>query len=197
MCRVVDTVLVDQETVYAPRHGHDRLLLGLKGSLNEYELDLLRQRSLAEVTRKPVAAALKEIYRAKDAATAKENLEAFAASDWEENILLSQASGDGSGSRSFRSLPFRRQYAGSPTPRTRSNRLMPSCAGRSKREALFQMTRQRQNSCSWSCEMPPPRGKWLPRNGALQKPNSRSSSKRGSSRIDQPGPTQNFRQSRF
>lgn len=47
MCRVVDTVLVDQETVYAPRHGDDRLLLGLKGSLNEYELDLLRQRSVA------------------------------------------------------------------------------------------------------------------------------------------------------
>jgi DNA invertase Pin-like site-specific DNA recombinase len=47
MCRVVDTVLVDQEAVYAPRDGNDRLLLGLKGSLNEYELDLLRQRSLA------------------------------------------------------------------------------------------------------------------------------------------------------
>jgi len=47
MCRVVDTLLIDQETVYAPRHGNDRLLLGLKGSLNEYELDLLRQRSLA------------------------------------------------------------------------------------------------------------------------------------------------------
>jgi hypothetical protein len=40
-------VLVDQETVYAPRQGNDRLLLGLKGSLNEYELDLLRQRSLS------------------------------------------------------------------------------------------------------------------------------------------------------
>src|SRR6202161_767831 len=47
MCRVVDTVLVDQETIYAPRQGNDRLLLGLKGSLNEYELDLLRQRSLS------------------------------------------------------------------------------------------------------------------------------------------------------
>src|SRR3712207_3326164 len=43
MCRVVDTVLVDEEAVYAPRDGNDRLL-GLKGSLNEYELDLLRQR---------------------------------------------------------------------------------------------------------------------------------------------------------
>lgn len=40
-------LLIDQETIYAPRHGNDRLLLGLKGSLNEYELDLLRQRSLA------------------------------------------------------------------------------------------------------------------------------------------------------
>ena len=29
MCRVVDTVLVDQEAVYAPRHSNDRLLLGL------------------------------------------------------------------------------------------------------------------------------------------------------------------------
>src|SRR6266498_3601892 len=47
MCRVGDTRLVDQETIYAPRHGNDRLLLGLKGSLNEYELDLLRQRSLS------------------------------------------------------------------------------------------------------------------------------------------------------
>src|SRR5450631_1128926 len=47
MCRVVDSLLVDQEAVYAPRQGNDRLLLGLKGSLNEYELDLLRQRSLS------------------------------------------------------------------------------------------------------------------------------------------------------
>lgn len=46
MCRVVDTVLVDHEQVYSPRISNDRLLLGLKGSLNEYELDLLRQRSL-------------------------------------------------------------------------------------------------------------------------------------------------------
>lgn len=45
MCRVVDTLLVDHDTVYDPRHSNDRLLLGLKGSLNEYELDLLRQRA--------------------------------------------------------------------------------------------------------------------------------------------------------
>lgn len=46
VCRIVDTLLVDQETVYSPRQSNDRLLLGLKGSLNEYELDLLRQRSV-------------------------------------------------------------------------------------------------------------------------------------------------------
>ncbi len=46
VCRVVDTLLIDQETIYAPRQSNDRLLLGLKGSLNEYELDLLRQRSV-------------------------------------------------------------------------------------------------------------------------------------------------------
>src|ERR687889_2088288 len=33
MCRVVDTLLIDQEMIYAPRLGNDRLLLGLKGSL--------------------------------------------------------------------------------------------------------------------------------------------------------------------
>ena len=31
VCRVVDTVLIDLETVYSPRHSNDRLLLGLKG----------------------------------------------------------------------------------------------------------------------------------------------------------------------
>jgi DNA invertase Pin-like site-specific DNA recombinase len=46
VCRVVDTVLIDLEAVYCPRLSNDRLLLGLKGSLNEYELDLLRQRSV-------------------------------------------------------------------------------------------------------------------------------------------------------
>lgn len=44
ICRVVDTVLVDHDSVYAPRLSNDRLLLGLKGSLNEYELELLRMR---------------------------------------------------------------------------------------------------------------------------------------------------------
>jgi DNA invertase Pin-like site-specific DNA recombinase len=46
VCRVVGTLLVDLDTVYEPRQSNYRLLLGLKGSLNEYELDLLPQRSV-------------------------------------------------------------------------------------------------------------------------------------------------------
>lgn len=45
VCRVVDTILIDHDSVYDSRNSNDRLLLGLKGSLNEYELDLLRLRS--------------------------------------------------------------------------------------------------------------------------------------------------------
>jgi DNA invertase Pin-like site-specific DNA recombinase len=46
MCSLVDAVLIDHETIYDPRASNDRLLLGLKGSLSEYELDLLRHRSV-------------------------------------------------------------------------------------------------------------------------------------------------------
>jgi DNA invertase Pin-like site-specific DNA recombinase len=46
MCSVVDTLLIDQETVFDSRNSNDRLLLGLKGSMSAYELDLLRQRAL-------------------------------------------------------------------------------------------------------------------------------------------------------
>ena len=46
MCSMVNTLLIDHEAVYDPRRPNDRLLLGLKGTMSEYELDLLRQRSL-------------------------------------------------------------------------------------------------------------------------------------------------------
>lgn len=42
--RVVDTIPFVQETVYALQQSDDRLLLGLRGSLREYELGLLGQR---------------------------------------------------------------------------------------------------------------------------------------------------------
>jgi len=46
MCSLTHTLLVDHDAIYDPRRPNDRLLLGLKGSISEYELDLLRQRSL-------------------------------------------------------------------------------------------------------------------------------------------------------
>jgi len=47
LCALVGTVVVDPDGVYDPRLVNDRLLLGLKGSMSEYELSLLRQRGLA------------------------------------------------------------------------------------------------------------------------------------------------------
>jgi DNA invertase Pin-like site-specific DNA recombinase len=43
VCRIVDTVLIDQETVYAPRQSNDRLLLGLNrpDSQSTYSLTFL------------------------------------------------------------------------------------------------------------------------------------------------------------
>lgn len=46
MCAVVDTLLIDVESVFDPHLSNDRLLLGLKGNLHVYELDILRQRGL-------------------------------------------------------------------------------------------------------------------------------------------------------
>ena len=46
-CALVGTVMVDLDGVYDPRLLNDRLLLGLKGTMSEYELSLLRQRGLA------------------------------------------------------------------------------------------------------------------------------------------------------
>jgi DNA invertase Pin-like site-specific DNA recombinase len=47
LCALVGTLVIDHDGVYDPRLVNDRLLLGLKGSMAEYELSLLRQRGLA------------------------------------------------------------------------------------------------------------------------------------------------------
>lgn len=47
LCALVGTLVVDPDGTYDPRLVNDRLLLGLKGSMSEYELSLLRQRGLA------------------------------------------------------------------------------------------------------------------------------------------------------
>jgi excisionase family DNA binding protein len=45
-CALVGSVIVDEEGVYDPRSANDRLLLGMKGTMSEMELSLLRQRSV-------------------------------------------------------------------------------------------------------------------------------------------------------
>ena len=47
LCALAGTLVVDPDGVYDPRLINDRLLLGLKGTMSEYELSLLRQRGLA------------------------------------------------------------------------------------------------------------------------------------------------------
>lgn len=47
LCALVGTLVIDHDGVYDPRLINDRLLLGLKGTMSEYELSLLRQRGLA------------------------------------------------------------------------------------------------------------------------------------------------------
>jgi len=47
LCALVGAIIIDPDGVYDPRLVNDRLLLGLKGSMSEYELSLLRQRSQA------------------------------------------------------------------------------------------------------------------------------------------------------
>jgi DNA invertase Pin-like site-specific DNA recombinase len=47
LCALVGTLVIDPDGAYDPRLVNDRLLLGLKGTMSEYELNLLRQRGLA------------------------------------------------------------------------------------------------------------------------------------------------------
>jgi DNA invertase Pin-like site-specific DNA recombinase len=47
LCALVGTLVIDPDGAYDPRLVNDRLLLGLKGTMSEYELSLLRQRGLA------------------------------------------------------------------------------------------------------------------------------------------------------
>ncbi len=46
LCGLTATLLIDGEGVYDPRDFNDRLLLGLKGTMSEWELGVMRQRSL-------------------------------------------------------------------------------------------------------------------------------------------------------
>ena len=44
ICALTQTLLLDEEGVYDPSHFNDRLLLGLKGTMSEVELHVIRAR---------------------------------------------------------------------------------------------------------------------------------------------------------
>jgi DNA invertase Pin-like site-specific DNA recombinase len=52
LCALAETLLIDSDGIYDPRSLNDRLLLGLKGSMAEFELGLLRQRARAAFEQK-------------------------------------------------------------------------------------------------------------------------------------------------
>ncbi len=45
LCVLTETIVVDAEGVYDPRLLNDRMLLGLKGTMSEFEIGVLRQRA--------------------------------------------------------------------------------------------------------------------------------------------------------
>src|SRR5271166_2760512 len=47
LCALAGALVIDPDGAYDPRIVNDRLLLGLKGTMSEYELSLLRQRGIA------------------------------------------------------------------------------------------------------------------------------------------------------
>lgn len=52
ICGVVHTLLIDHDGIYDPRIVNDRLLLGVKGTMSEFEVGLFRQRAQAAISQK-------------------------------------------------------------------------------------------------------------------------------------------------
>jgi DNA invertase Pin-like site-specific DNA recombinase len=54
LCGMVGAIVVDMDGVYDPNLINDRLLLGLKGTMSEFEATLIRQRSIEAIHQKAV-----------------------------------------------------------------------------------------------------------------------------------------------
>lgn len=52
LCGFMETLIVDHDGIYDPKHPNDRLLLGMKGTISEMELTIMRQRSLEALRQK-------------------------------------------------------------------------------------------------------------------------------------------------
>jgi DNA invertase Pin-like site-specific DNA recombinase len=51
-CGLVGAIIIDEDGIYEPRHPNDRLLLGMKGTMSELELSILRQRLIEALKQK-------------------------------------------------------------------------------------------------------------------------------------------------
>lgn len=52
ICALTDTLILDEDGLYDPSHFNDRLLLGLKGTMSEAELHVIRARMLGGIRSK-------------------------------------------------------------------------------------------------------------------------------------------------
>jgi len=52
ICALTDTLILDEEGIYDPSHFNDRLLLGLKGTMSEAELHMIRARLMGGILNK-------------------------------------------------------------------------------------------------------------------------------------------------
>src|SRR6266849_10790725 len=52
ICAITDTLILDEDGIYDPAHFNDRLLLGLKGTMSEAELHVLRARMRGGIVNK-------------------------------------------------------------------------------------------------------------------------------------------------
>ena len=52
ICALTDTLILDEDGIYDPAHFNDRLLLGLKGTMSEAELHVLRARLIGGILNK-------------------------------------------------------------------------------------------------------------------------------------------------
>ena len=59
ICALTDTLILDEDGIYDPAHFNDRLLLGLKGTMSEAELHVLRARLRGGIVNKARRGALR------------------------------------------------------------------------------------------------------------------------------------------
>src|SRR5712664_1647139 len=72
ICALSETLILDEDGIYDPSHFNDRLLLGLKGTMSEAELHLLRARLLGRQLNKARRAEVHRLHRAQVQRTREE-----------------------------------------------------------------------------------------------------------------------------